>query len=382
MKILGVGSAILPDHNKQSQVDHWRIYRPLRELAKHVDWEIEHSPTFIPSFDQLKSKDEFTEAEFQKAYENLKEYDIIFSSYHPDPSAFTLMQVLHDREGVQFVMDVDDDMFAINPDNPFWLKMTHEKVYQMQRMIAHNAWITTPSQYLAQRFRDRRKGHPDDSVTVIPNFISDDYKHPDFDNSPDVVIGYMGGSSHYYDLHDSGVLEAIQKIMHEDKNVRLKLLGMFSDVYTPKQRTSFDPGVRGTKFLTDLFPTMQFDIALAPLLDNEFNKGKSNIKWQESTRAGGAFVCSNVGPYRDLPHTNAVKVAENTVDAWYAALKPLVTDAAKRKELVDNSRQDVMLNWKLENNWQHYKDLFERVHKEGTNADRRTIMGLSAGQAK
>ena len=384
MKILAVHSAILPNPEKQSQVDHWRIYRPLRELAKNMpDWVIEHSPTFIPNFEENHAKDQFTEEEFQAAFENLKQYDVIFSSYHPDPSAFIMMQLLNKKAGVQFVMDCDDDMFAINPDNPFWNKISHDQVYEMQRMIAHNPWLTTTNEFLANRFRDRRPDFARDTTIVIPNFINDDFVHPTFNNSPDVVIGYVGGSSHYFDLHDSGVLEAIQSLMHKHKNVRFKLVGMFSDVYTPKQRTTFDHGVRGTRFLEELYPTLNCDIFIAPLNDNTFNLGKSNIKWQEATRAGGAFVASNIGPYAEtLTDGKDALLVENTREAWYEALEKLVLSSDLRNKLVDNATENVTLNWTLENNWQHYKKLFERVVKEGTNADHRTVVGLSAGKAK
>lgn len=382
MKILGVGSAILPDPNKQSQVDHWRILRPLQELAKHTDWEIEHSPTFIPSFDKYASKEEFTSEEMEKAFETLGQYDIIFSSYHPDPTAWTLLQVLEKRKGTQFVMDVDDDMFGINPDNPFWLKMTHEKVYWMQRMIANNHWICTPSAVLGRRFRDRRPDFGPETVEVIPNYIADVYKAPKFDNGDKLVIGYMGGASHYADLHDSGVLEAIQKLMHEYKHIHFKCIGQIVDTYLPKARVHTESGKRGTAFFDEVFPNMHIDIAIAPLLDNIFNQGKSNIKWQEMTRAGAAVVASNVGPYQELLDGHNALLVENNTDDWYTALKSLVESIDKRKQLVDNATKDVTLKWKLENNWQSYKTFFERVVKEKSSADHRTKLELSAGKAK
>lgn len=387
MKILAVHSAILPDAPKQSQVDHWRIYRPMQELAKHTGWEIEHSPTFIPKFDKYKDKSEFTEEEFQQAYMNLAEYDIIFSSYHADASAFTLLQVLARRAGVQYVMDVDDDVFGINPDNPFWLKMTDDKVYHMQRMIAHNPWIITPSEHLAERFRDRRPGLPKDSVTVIPNYIADVYQAPPFDNGDELVIGYMGGASHYADLHDSGCLEAIQKLMHENKHIRFKIVGMIVDTYLPRGRVTREDGMRGTDFFDKVFPTLAMDISIAPLLPNIFNNGKSNIKWQEMTRAGAVTVASDFGPYKGLKDgVNALLVKQNTPEGWYKALKMLIERPALRKLLLENAQKDVKLNWRLENegNWQKYQALFQRIlkSKEKTNADHRTFQGLSAGQTQ
>lgn len=373
MKILAVHSALLDNIDKQSQVDHWRVYRPMRELAKHTDWQIDHEPAYIPGIKKYQRKEEFTKEEREKAFKKVCEYDIVFSSYHPDPTAYTMLKVARDRAGTQFIMDSDDDLFAINPDNPFWLKMTDEKVYWMQRMIADNDWITTPSEHLAKRYRARRK-LPDNTVKVIPNFISNDYQHPEFDNSPNIIIGYFGGSSHFADLHDTEALDAIQKLMHENKNVRFRSIHMLIDTYLPRQRVEIREGARGTKWMTEVFPKMEMDISIGPLLDNIFNKGKSNIKWQESTRAGAVFVASNVGPYKNLK--NAVLV-ENNREQWYNALKELL-DETKRKKLLDNARKELK-DWELESNWRFYKEFFEKVQsRSGRDHIRKTAVSKTS----
>lgn len=367
MKVLAVGSHVLEDTNKQSQVDHWRIGRPMAELAKHVDWQIDQSPSLIPGMKKYQNKEEFTKEEMEKAFKRLCEYDIVFSSYHADPTGYSMLKVARDRAGTQFIMDTDDDMFAINPDNPFWMKMDDEKVYWMQRMIADNDWILTPSEYLADRFRERRPDHKPESVSVIPNYISDSYKEYEPQND-DLVIGYFGGASHYADLHESGALEAVQKLMHEDKTLRFKSVGMVTDTYLPKARTEFDGGKRGTKWTDEVFPSMNIDIALGPLLDNTFNLGKSNIKWQEATRAGAVFVASNLGPYKGLSYKIAQTV-NNTPEDWYKALKRLIDNPAFRKELLSNARKELKDRWRLEDQWIEYKMLFERIH----NNDNQTI---------
>lgn len=356
MKILAVHSFLNENQNTRSAVDGWRIYRPLQELAKHVDWQIDHQATFIKDIEQYKDAKEFTSIEMQKAFNNLSRYDIVFSSYHPDPTAYTLLKVAADKKGTQFIMDVDDDMFAVNPDNPFWIKMTDEACYQMQCMIRDNQWISTTTERLAKVFRDRRK-LPVGTVFVNKNCITDDYKQTPFENK-EVVIGYFGGSSHYADIHDTGISEAIQKLMHENKNIRFKAVGMPVDFYIPKKRYEFVEGKRGDGWLHELYPNLHMDIAIAPLADNIFNNGKSNIKWQEATRAGACFVCSDFGPYNDLPDDVCIKVKNNS-DDWYNALKTLV-DASERKKLLNRAKQELE-NWRMENNWQMYKKMFEKV---------------------
>ena len=362
MKILVIHSNLNPDTEKHSAVDSWRLVRPIRELKKHVDWQIDERPTLIPNFDKYKDKAEFTQEEMERAFENICTYDIVFSSYQANPTMYTLLKVAADKAGVQYVMDVDDDMFAINPDNPIWTKMTDEKIYFMQRMIADNAWISTTTEELANVFRARRKGLSKKSVFVVPNCISDDYKGYAPDNGDRLVIGYMGGSTHYKDVHNTGFLEALERIMHEYKHVYFKSVGMIVDKYLPKARVVVEDGKKGDGWLNEVYPSLNFDISCAPLLDNLFNHGKSDIKWQESTRMGSLFVCSNIGPYSKLDNSVCLKT-QNGEDNWYKVLKTAVEDAGKRRRVVRQAQAVLAHENRLEDNWRYYKQLFETVYK-------------------
>ncbi len=361
MKILAIHSNLGDDQNRYSAVDTWRIARPMRELKKHMpEWTIDEQLTPIPGIEKYKNSSEFNEEEMQKAFDHISGYDIVFSSYHADPTGYTLYKVAADKTGTQFIMDIDDDMFSINPDNPFWLKMDDEKAYWMQCMIRDNAWISTTTPDLADVFRKRRKHHKD-TVFVNPNYISDDYKHPGFDNKDRIVIGYFGGASHYQDLHETHVAEALERLMHENKKVYFRSVGMPLDKYIPRARYSFEEGKRGNGWVKEIYPTLNFDIAIAPLDDNIFNQGKSNIKWQEATRAGSAFVASYIGPYRRLP-TDTALLAQNSAESWYKTLKKLVDDVEYRKRLVGNAKVELAVNWRLEDHWMQYRDMFQKVY--------------------
>ncbi len=337
----------------------------MQELAKHVDWQIDYQRTYIPGFEKYASHEEFTEIEMDKAFKHLCQYDIVYSSYHPDTAAYTMLKVARDRAGTQFIMDCDDDMFAINEDNPFWLKVGDRSVFEMQQMIRDNDWITTTTDMLAERFRERRTDKDADSVIVVPNTISRAYHNPGHDNGEDIIIGFCGGASHYSDLHESGVLDALAMLMHENKRIRFRSVGMIIDRYLPKQRFEHHPGVRGRRFLDELYPTLNFDISIAPILDNQFNKGKSNIKWQEATRMHAAFIGSDIGPYATLEHGKTAHSVENTFDDWYNGLKKLVDDVEYRRSLLKNAEAELEKRWTMEKQWVQYKALFERVVTEG-----------------
>lgn len=330
----------------------------MKLLKQHTDWQIDAQPTFIKGIEKYKDAKEFTDEELENATKFLGQYDIVWSSYFPDATPYLLLKVVHDRYGTKFVMDADDDLFHVNEDNPFWTKVGHEQVHQMQNMIKDVDYLTTTTERLADVFRARRD-QDIETVKVLPNYMPDDYKHPKFDNSPNIVIGYFGGASHFSDLNLTHVTQAIKRLMRKDRNIHFKTINMPMAMNTPKSRTHFEDGKRGEGWITDVFPTLKMDICIIPVINNIFNQGKSNIKWMEATRMGAATVCSNVGPYADLPPGVTMKVS-NHYEPWHHALEKLVYDVSYRKELVKNAQKELS-KWRLEDHYKEYITFFEGV---------------------
>jgi len=84
------------------------------------------------------------------------------------------------------------------------------------------------------------------------------------------------------------------------------------------------------------------------------------------------FVGSDYGPYTDIKH--GILVKENTTKAWYNALKKAVDDKQFRDETVKLAQEELQSKWRLEDNWQQYKVMFEKV-KEYKDAQHKTSEG-------
>ena len=363
MKILAIHNIGFDKKDKESAVQIWRVWRPLEELKKHVDWQIDYQKGFIKDIKKYKDLKEFTAEEVEKAGEHLGKYDIVFSSYHADAGADALIEAVCAKYGTKYIIDDDDNTFAIDPDNPYWQTMTHDHTFVMQRIMRTARYISTTTDTLKDVLQVRSE--VDAKIFTLPNYISDAYSENEFDNGDKIVIGYAGGAQHYNDLHDTGFLEALQKLMHENKNIYFKCVGVPVDTYTPRARTEIVDVKFGRKWTEELFPTLNFDISVAPLIDTSFSVCKSNIKWQESTRMGAAFVASNVEPYSLLADGTAV-LTPNDSTSWYKALKELVNDKQKRQKLVKQAKQELQDNWRLEDekNWSKYKQMFQEVYDE------------------
>jgi glycosyltransferase involved in cell wall biosynthesis len=362
LKVLVVSSFNNPDKAMHA-VDIWRAGFNIKLLKKNVDWDITERPTIMKHIAKYKDEKDFTEAELKKTVEDLAQFDIVYGSYtcFMHNMVFSLCKMVEAKYGTKFVLDVDDNLFAVKQDNiGWWLYMDHDKTWDLQTVILNTTYITTTNEYLANELRKRRK-FPPENVIVVPNYISKDYK-----NIPDghegIRIGYFGGSSHYKDLHATGVIDAIRQIMIENKQVRFMSTGMPVEAYLPRKRYTYSDGCRGKEWIYELYPTLNYDISIAPLTVDEFAVCKSDIKWQESTRMGAATVATDVRPYAETIRDGVDGLlVKNGQKSWYKALKKLVDDEAYRKELASNAYKRVEDEFLIENNWIKTKQALEAI---------------------
>lgn len=357
MKLLAITGSF--EHKDINGIDLWRIYRPLTELRKHVDWQIDFQESLIRNKQDYETPEAFMRDGADAEAKHLGQYDIIFTSYYTDPIVAALLHVTEKHYGTKIILDIDDNLFNIDPLNPVWLKFgtgRYNGAYFVRKIAENAPYISTTNQYLAKRLQHSSLVTP--KTFVIPNYISDDYHHAPFDNQDKLVIGFFGSSAHYQDLHETGLLPALQQLMHDYKHLYVEVIGQPVDDYLPTKRVTVRDSVMPWDW-TDFFATLNFDIGLAPLIDSPFNKAKSDIKWQEYTRAGAAVVASNVGPYATLP-AGTVKTVNNTQSQWYDAIKSLLVKSKRRKQV--KTAQVALEQYRLEDHWQAYKTMFEDVH--------------------
>lgn len=345
-----------------SPVEVWRIMRPLEQLRKHTDWQIDES---IGIFQKKKKFKNVTEEEMSERLNYFGQYDVVIGSYYSNPLIHSFTMVVQQKTKTRFAMSVDDNIFQIDPLNPIFTVLDEKYLNFMKVIVEDASYIIASTEPLAEVLRERRVDKRPETVVVIPNMISTDhYKHESYDNGDKIVIGYMGGSSHYGDLHNTGLMDALRQIMHENKNVYFETVGMPIDSYLPKARQRFIGGERGHEAWYKLFGTLKFDIGLAPLEDTPFTRCKSNIKWQEYSIMGATVVASKVGPYGDtIKHGSDGWLVENNYESWYNALKILVQNSVLRKKIAGSAKKRVINEFSIEKNWQKIKDGIETIAK-------------------
>jgi glycosyltransferase involved in cell wall biosynthesis len=334
----------------------------------------------------------------------LKQYDIIH--YHRTIGNFDQMPALNKKLqdlGIITIMDLDD-YWAPGPHHPAYLLIKNSKmdVKILDNIkMAENVTTTTP--IFAAEIAKYNK-----NVFVLPNAIDPTEKQftPNLEPSDRIRIGWLGGSSHLKDLEilngvvsklkGDGLLDKVQFVL-----CGFDLRGTHTDIdqATGQQRTrnilpkesvwyqyeriftddykSISPEYKDflMKFKQEEYPNVAnepyrrvwtkpistyatnynlFDISLAPLEENIFNKVKSQLKVIEAGFHHKAIIAQEFGPYKiDLVNTiqygggldltaNSILVdtKKNHKD-WYVAIKKLVNNPELIKTLQDNLHETI-----------------------------------------
>lgn len=296
--------------------------------------------------------DEFhVDVEYEPQLNNdewLKQYQIIH--YHRQLGSFEEMAALSERLtdlGIITVMDLDD-YWAPGAHHPAYLTIkTHEidkKIVQNLR-LAQN--VTTTTQIFADEIKKLNK-----NVSVFPNAIDPTEKQFQIKptKSDKIRIGWLGGSTHLKDLQllgdfvsklkgeqlldkiqfvvcgfdTKGVITTIDPITKKEvsrrestpeESVWLEYERIFTNDYktiSPEYKAHLmtftkeefigienEPYRRvWTKDINSYASNYNlFDISLAPLEDNTFNKMKSQLKVIESGFFKKPIIAQNFGPY-------------------------------------------------------------------------------------
>ena len=293
---------------------------------------------------------------------------VIFGrTYHPDSNPLSVLRQFK-AAGKRIVYDMDDDFWSVNPDNPSVLVSNAYKD-QYEDFIRECDAVLTTTDVLKKKIQ---KLVPGKDIYLFPNGISYEYYQPRKKYHDKLIIGYMGAASHWQDLEIIG--DAVKDLQAKYGFVFV-LYGMTSqpleaEMYTYAQIISHNLQPEKNAYMkaaidwfykmkgTDLIhipfwppglhpyklQDADFDIGLAPLIDCEFNRGKSGIKFYEYAAVGTATLASDIVPYsKEVGYC-----AKNNYKDWYNKLEKLIVDKKFREELTEKQGKWVKENRSLD----------------------------------
>ena len=277
-------------------------------------------------------------------------------------AALTVLEGFKAVYGLPLITEIDDNILSTptyNPANAVYGQGSQFRALAIEQFRMSDAMVvSTP--YLKEVYAEFCP-----NIYVIPNSL--DFRIWDnlkFRRNKDVVrIGWAGGASHDEDIRL--VEPVVHEILAKYPNVRFcfvhgipAFLKGVDRVEAVHQFTRID---RYPQFLA----SRSFDIGIAPLVDNAFNRGKSNLRWLEYAGLRVPCVASKVGHFAETI-TNAENgiLCESKAE-WIDALSWLVEDETSRKKMGKNAYQTARRDFNVDINVTKYRDILAEVSSRG-----------------
>lgn len=257
------------------------------------------------------------------------------------------------RRGGALLVDCDDLIFDPQAfrwiDSPDFADAVRAALYR-ETMLRHRRTlelsdgVLASTGYLAERVRALGKPcvvHRNAFSLEMGDLAQAAYRQRRLSGER-VVIGYASGTpTHQRDF--ALVRPALREILQHNPQAELWLAGALAgdaEWGAAAARVRHTPLVPWRELPAVL---AQFDINLAPLqTDNPFSQSKSAIKYMEAALVGVATIASPTDAFHSaIRHgQNGLLAADG--DQWLTHLQSLVVDAARRQELGEAARREVL----------------------------------------
>lgn len=239
-------------------------------------------------------------------------------------------------KGVAVVIDMDDDLSSIHPENPAFEYLRpgkgKEHTWENARQACMDATIVTVSTpALLKRYAPHGRG------TVLYNMVPGPFLT--IPHADSATVGW-GGSTHSHP-NDLPILGTPVSQWLQD-GITFKTVG-------PPDRVTEKLGLRRGIEIESSGPIpinryplklTEIGIGVAPLADTGFNAAKSWLKPLEYAAVGVPCVASPRAEYTRLNKLGVGLLAKNSRE-WYTAVKFLVDNPAARVELAEKGRSVV-----------------------------------------
>ncbi|MFC4161825.1 glycosyltransferase [Chitinimonas lacunae] len=240
--------------------------------------------------------------------------------------------------GARLIYTLDDNLVDLGIDSPQRGFPSDLDRNVVRWLIREADGVIVSTEALARRFAGLNH-----NILVVPNQLDERLFPSELASRPErdkLVIGYMGTFSHQADF--AMVLEALRALLHDyPGRTRFEFIGVTTNpaIFELLRGYDFDALSCGDDYHYPNFirwagRQLDWDIGIAPLRDERFNRYKSDIKYLDYGLLGIPAVYSDMPIYRDSVRDGETGLlAAADVDAWYRALQRLVEEDALRQSI-------------------------------------------------
>jgi len=294
--------------------------------------------------------------------ELLKGADVVITSKMANAEVFAALLAGRDLYKYKLVVDTDDDADSLEEMTPafrdFHSSAGITRLIRAQYRAAD--LVTVSTAHLAEKIR-KYNAH----LTIVPNCVDLDMhtsalgRQKEARHANDVRIYWGGGGGHYPDL--LMVKDAVTRVFNEDSRVKLVFSNFVPDwaADLSPRRVFMIPFAKLNAY-AKVLKWICADVAIAPMLDTEFNRSKSNVKWLDYSMAGIPGVYSDVLPYASVRNGVTGLKATDT-QSWYEALMRLIAETKLRKDIVAASQAEIHARWTIKTWGARYETMLQEL---------------------
>lgn len=275
--------------------------------------------------------------------------------------------------GSKIVYDIDDYIESIPEWNPAqrYLHKGNKRYENIKTILKKADVVTTTTGFLRDWILGEENQEPyNKNVVILPNcqFLSRIRKEQEkcinrWEKRKDTVrIVWHGSKHHAGDL--SLITIPMIHILENFENVEFVIFGTPSLEFIstlPSKKIFLFGETLYDWFYRSLY-MINGDIALCPLLDIEFNYGKSNIKIAESAINGMVSVASDIITFQDLVKNGEEgHLVDNKEISWIAAISDLIKHQEKRKTMQRKIEEKIEKNYNLNKKIFEWENVYRNI---------------------
>ncbi len=260
------------------------------------------------------------------------------------------------------IYEIDDLLFDI----PEWnYASSYYSKYRssIEKILEETDGITVSTEFLKKKYLKYNS-----KIEVIPNHLpkfvwGESVPQYSLDKKGKIKIIWAGSENHFANKHllnkgikggdfGKGLIDFIRKTINQYHWI---ICGGIPNELSDLKNNGIEYYEWKNIFEYPSFlKSLQADIFIAPLKNNEFNSSKSNLKMLETVAIGAAGVYSNIEPYA------GGKMLANNDEEMIEMIQSLANDRDLRKVVYEHDLQNVkdVLYWEDNNNVRRYIETY------------------------
>jgi glycosyltransferase involved in cell wall biosynthesis len=254
---------------------------------------------------------------------------------------------------LKFVYMLDDDFPSLSCNLP--VGVHYKKINTaLEQFVKNSDSVIVPSKNLFKKYSSLNQKiflttayHNIDEINKLKQSI---------DNKGVIVIGYAASIHHYENFKI--LINPLKQILQKFSYVRFECYFGEGKVKGLEGLNVISyPLISGLNNFYKHILSRGWDIGVAPLQNNEFNRCKSDNKYREYASFEIAGIYSDIECYNMIRNKETGILCKSEAD-WYYAMEKLILNIEKRKRIIKNAYEDVKKIYNIHTITDNYMKVF------------------------